>query len=152
MEGNDKGNEFNMRAFSAKHKYQLIVRLKSYQIQKGYLLLFIILHNLVSRFQLVPTLWSLISVILDFCYFTFMMIFWQCNLLSASGLIAFMLGNIFCFWYCSHWPPNTSSLRHNLFYSWMMHLHPIIYPNPYAKPAGLSRVMSRPSTLAFATG
>ena len=38
-------------------------------------------------------------------------------------------------------------LRRNSLHSWITHLHPIIYQDPSAKPAGPSRVTCRPFTL-----
>ena len=62
-----------------------------------------------------------------------------------------------CIWVCFlfsvllfnhfYWPQGTSGQRRNLFYSWITYLHLIIHQDPSAKPAGLSRVTSRPSTL-----
>ena len=48
----------------------------------------------------------------------------------------------------SYWPQGTNSPRRNSFHSWITHLHPIIHQDPSAKPAGSSRVTSRPLTLS----
>ena len=115
---------------------------KSYRIQGEYLLLFIFFHLSPDYRPLLLkvrplTSWSPI----------------QCNLSSsASGLIAFVLESIFCFRYCSYWPPSMSGPRRNLLYSWITHLHLIIHQDPSAKPAGSFRVTSGPSTLAFDIG
>ena len=46
-----------------------------------------------------------------------------------------------------YWPQGTSGLRRNSLHSWITHLHTIISQAPSAKPARLSRITSRPSTL-----
>ena len=114
---NDKGDRFNVRAFlRAKRRCQLIVRLKAIKYKEDIFCDLYSYINLLSWFQLVPTLWPLTSVISDCCYQPFVMIL-QFELLLAFGLIAFVLKSIFYFWYCSHWPLSTSSPRRNLFHS-----------------------------------
>ena len=114
---------------------------KSYWIQGGYLSLFIIFHLPFDLRPLLLEVWPLI----------FLSPIQYKLLLSLFDLIAFVIRSIFYFCSCSRWPLCTSGSRHNSIHSWITHHYPIIHQDPFAKLAGSSRVMSRPSTLAFAT-
>ena len=97
---------------------------KSYQKQRRNLLLFIFLHQLFGLAlaganllifvvsNLLFQTFNIRALILDLCIDAISDVTSYCDI-EAFGLIVFVLGSVFCFWYCFYWLLSMSGLTRN---------------------------------------